>query len=54
MAKAVQVPDPVAADNLSEHQKQEFRALHLEKMRRDCEALKLYEPLPFQEAFHAK
>ena len=53
MAKAVQVPDPVAADNLSEHQKQEFRALHLEKMRRDCEALKLYEPLPFQEAFHA-
>jgi len=52
-SRAIQIPDPIAAFDATEYQKQEFRALHREKIRRDCESLKLYEPLPFQESFHA-
>jgi hypothetical protein len=36
----------------SEFDKQSRRRLLAEKMRRECEALRLYEPLPHQVAFH--
>ena len=52
-SRAIQIPEQKAVATVTEHEKQEFRALHREKLLRDCEALKLYEPLPFQDAFHA-
>ena len=52
-SRAIQIPEQQAVATVTEHQKQEFRALHREKLRRDCEALRLYEPLPFQDAFHS-
>lgn len=39
--------------SITEHQKAELRQLHAEKAKRDSEALRLYEPLPFQDSYHA-
>ena len=39
--------------NVTEYQKTHIRQLHAEKAKRDSEALRLYEPLPFQDSFHA-
>lgn len=36
----------------TDFEKQEYLKLAKEAANRDCEALKLYEPLPFQQAFH--
>lgn len=44
-------PDP--RPRLSAHDRSQFRELVREVKDRQLEALKLYEPLPFQEAFHA-
>ena len=46
-------PKSSILDAVTEHQKKELRELYLEKRRRDSEALKLYEPLPFQDRYHA-
>ena len=47
------IPDAVYNQHATEHQKAEVRALHAERARRRIEALRLYEPLPFQERFHS-
>ncbi len=40
------------AGQVTEWEKKQHRRLLAEKMRRECETLRLYEPLPFQDAFH--
>jgi len=48
------VPEPKEIiSGITEHQRANIRRLHAEKARRDSEALKLYEPLPFQDKFHS-
>ena len=39
--------------NVTEYQKTHIRQLHAEKAKREAEALRLYEPLPFQDSFHS-
>jgi len=39
--------------SITEFQKEELRQLHAEKARRESEALRLYEPLPFQDRYHS-
>ena len=39
--------------NVTEYQKTHIRQLHAERAKREAEALRLYEPLPFQDSFHA-
>ena len=51
--KAVNLPPAQAATHVTEHQKEEIREIVAEQLRRKCEALRLYEPLPFQERYHA-
>src|SRR4051812_22691208 len=40
------------ADQITAHEEAEFKKLLTEKIRRDCEALRIYEPMPHQEALH--
>jgi len=40
-------------EGITEYQKANIRQLHVEKARRESEALRLYEPLPFQDQYHA-
>ena len=47
-----EVPDSYRPE-ATEQQKREMRLLYAERSRRRIESLRLYEPLPFQEAFHA-
>ena len=50
---AIQIPDVAYNSGVTEQQKREMRQLYAERSRRRLEALRLYEPLPFQERFHA-
>ena len=52
--KAVNIPpaQPILS-SITDHQVSELRELHAERIRRECEALRLYEPLPFQDRYHA-
>ena len=48
-------PGPKALDMFTEatsHEKKEYIKLLKESASRRCEAMKIYEPLPFQQAFH--
>lgn len=38
--------------NVTEWEKKQYRTLVAEKLRRECEALRLYQPQKFQEEFH--
>ena len=40
-------------EGVTEYQKAQLRQLHIEKAKRKAEALRLYEPLPFQDQFHS-
>ena len=40
-------------EGITEYQKANIRQLHVEKAKRESEALRLYEPLPFQDKYHA-
>ena len=51
--KAVNLPPAQPATHVTEHQKEEIREIVAEQLRRKCEALRLYEPLPFQERYHS-
>ena len=51
--EAAEVPDSYRPE-VTEQQKREMRLLYAERSRRRIESLRLYEPLPFQEAFHAR
>jgi hypothetical protein len=44
--------NPNSIASMSEFDKQVRRRLVAEQLRRECEALRLYEPLPYQDAFH--
>ena len=50
--EAAEVPDSYRPE-VTEQQKREMRLLYAERSRRRIESLRLYEPLPFQESFHA-
>lgn len=53
-SEAMHIPDPVDyRQDVTEQQKQEMRLLYEERARRRVEALRLYEPLPFQDRFHS-
>ena len=39
--------------SITEFQKEELRQLHAERAKRESEALRLYEPLPFQDRYHS-
>ncbi len=39
--------------SITEHQKKELRELYAERVKRESEALRLYEPLPFQDRYHS-
>ena len=41
-----------AAGGVTEWERKQHRRLVAEKLRRECEALRLYEPLEFQDEFH--
>lgn len=45
-------PEQNIITSVTEHQRSVVRGLHAERARRDCEGLRLYEPLPFQERYH--
>jgi hypothetical protein len=38
--------------HMTDWDRKQHRRMVAEKMRRECETLKLYEPLPYQDAFH--
>jgi len=40
-------------EGITEYQRAQIRQLHVEKAKRESEALRLYEPLPFQDKYHA-
>tara|TARA_Y100001963_G_scaffold159253_1_gene262122 strand:- start:9040 stop:10764 length:1725 start_codon:yes stop_codon:yes gene_type:complete len=44
---------PNILEGITEYQKANIRQLHVEKAKRESEALRLYEPLPFQDKYHA-
>lgn len=44
--------DPRVGDDISRKEKQDMLKMLRESANRSCEALRLYRPLPFQEAFH--
>lgn len=46
-------PDRRAVNAPSDHELSYLKEMHREKCKREREALRLYEPLPFQEEFHA-
>lgn len=41
-----------AAGKVTDWEKNQYKRLVAEKLRRECETLQLYEPLPFQDEFH--
>jgi hypothetical protein len=43
---------PLTTSGLTDWEKKQHKRLVVEKMRRECETLRLYEPLPFQDEFH--
>ena len=51
--EAIQIPEVAYQGGVTEQQKKEMRRLYAERSRRRLEALRLYEPLPFQERFHS-
>ena len=52
--RPVNIPEPKKIiTSVIEHQRSVGRGLHAERARRECEALRLYEPLPFQEKYHS-
>jgi len=52
-SKPLQVPKNDKVVGTTEHEKKEIRRLAAELARRKIESLRVYEPLPFQERFHA-
>lgn len=47
------VPPNNFLEGVTEYQRAQLRQLHVEKAKRESEALRLYEPLPFQDKFHS-
>ena len=46
------MPPAPSIAHVTQRQRDELRDMVAEKMRRECEALRLYEPLPFQDRYH--